>query len=76
MEFLIVTILLFISMLIYFRIADKYNIIDKPNHRSAHTQITLREEELFFLLLSLFFLYLILMNSYKTTGHLVWDYWQ
>ena len=26
----------------YFRIADKYNIIDKPNHRSAHTQITLR----------------------------------
>ncbi|WP_336690988.1 MULTISPECIES: MraY family glycosyltransferase [unclassified Chryseobacterium] len=42
MEFLIVTILLFISMLIYFRIADKYNIIDKPNHRSAHTQITLR----------------------------------
>ncbi|MDN4013560.1 glycosyltransferase family 4 protein [Chryseobacterium gambrini] len=42
MEFLIVTILLFISMLIYFKIADKYNIIDKPNHRSAHTQITLR----------------------------------
>ncbi|PVV59743.1 UDP-GlcNAc--UDP-phosphate GlcNAc-1-phosphate transferase, partial [Chryseobacterium sp. HMWF035] len=33
MEFSIVTILLFISMLIYFRIADKYNIIDKPNHR-------------------------------------------
>lgn len=29
-------------MLIYFKIADKYNIIDKPNHRSAHTQITLR----------------------------------
>lgn len=29
-------------MLVYFKIADKYNIIDKPNHRSAHTQITLR----------------------------------
>ncbi|MCT2564642.1 MraY family glycosyltransferase [Chryseobacterium herbae] len=42
MEFAIVIILLFISMLAYFRIADKYNIIDKPNHRSAHTQITLR----------------------------------
>ena len=28
--------------LIYFKIADKYNIIDKPNHRSSHTQITLR----------------------------------
>jgi hypothetical protein len=27
--------------LIYFKIADKYNIIDKPNSRSSHT-ITLR----------------------------------
>lgn len=42
MEFSIVTVILFISMLVYFKIADKYNIIDKPNHRSAHTQITLR----------------------------------
>jgi UDP-N-acetylmuramyl pentapeptide phosphotransferase/UDP-N-acetylglucosamine-1-phosphate transferase len=42
MDFLIVIIVLFISILIYFKIADKYNIIDKPNHRSAHTQITLR----------------------------------
>lgn len=29
-------------MLIYFRIADKYNIIDKPNLRSSHTAITIR----------------------------------
>ena len=28
--------------LLYFRIADKYNIIDKPNERSSHTRITLR----------------------------------
>lgn len=28
--------------LIYFKIADKYNIIDKPNSRSSHTSITLR----------------------------------
>lgn len=28
--------------LVFFKIADKYNIIDKPNHRSAHTEITLR----------------------------------
>ncbi|MBG6109849.1 UDP-N-acetylmuramyl pentapeptide phosphotransferase/UDP-N-acetylglucosamine-1-phosphate transferase [Flavobacterium sp. CG_23.5] len=28
--------------LIYFKIADKYNIIDKPNSRSSHTTITLR----------------------------------
>ena len=42
MEYIIITILLFVLELIYFRIADKYNIIDKPNHRSSHTQITLR----------------------------------
>lgn len=28
--------------LIYFKIADKYNIIDKPNSRSSHTAVTLR----------------------------------
>jgi UDP-N-acetylmuramyl pentapeptide phosphotransferase/UDP-N-acetylglucosamine-1-phosphate transferase len=28
--------------LIYFKIADRYNIIDKPNSRSSHTSITLR----------------------------------
>jgi UDP-N-acetylmuramyl pentapeptide phosphotransferase/UDP-N-acetylglucosamine-1-phosphate transferase len=29
-------------MLAYFRIADKYNIIDKPNERSSHTEVTIR----------------------------------
>jgi UDP-N-acetylmuramyl pentapeptide phosphotransferase/UDP-N-acetylglucosamine-1-phosphate transferase len=34
---------LFIGIeLIYFKIADYYNIIDKPNSRSSHTSITLR----------------------------------
>ena len=42
MEYITILIILFVLMLIYFRIANKYNIIDKPNHRSAHTEITLR----------------------------------
>ena len=33
---------LFGLIFVYFKIADKFNIIDKPNHRSAHTEITLR----------------------------------
>ena len=33
---------LFLSELLYFRIADHFNIIDKPNQRSSHTKITLR----------------------------------
>lgn len=43
-------------MLIYFKIADKYNIIDKPNHRSAHTEITLRGGGIIFPIAFLFFL--------------------
>jgi len=42
MTYFLTTIFLFIVIVIYFRIADKYNIIDKPNHRSSHTEITLR----------------------------------
>lgn len=38
----IIAIILFMVMLLYFRIADKFNIIDKPNQRSSHTQITMR----------------------------------
>lgn len=42
MYYLIVFILLFVAELLYFKIADKCNIIDKPNERSSHTSITLR----------------------------------
>ena len=42
MYYLIVLVLLFLAELFYFRIADKYNIIDKPNERSSHSRITLR----------------------------------
>lgn len=39
----IALLLLFIGIeLIYFKIADHYNIIDKPNSRSSHSSITLR----------------------------------
>jgi UDP-GlcNAc:undecaprenyl-phosphate GlcNAc-1-phosphate transferase len=34
--------ILFAFELIYFKIADKYNIIDHPNHRSSHTKVTIR----------------------------------
>ncbi|TRX34824.1 UDP-GlcNAc--UDP-phosphate GlcNAc-1-phosphate transferase [Flavobacterium sp. ZT3R18] len=39
----ITLLFLFIGIeLIYFKIADHYNIIDKPNSRSSHSSITLR----------------------------------
>lgn len=41
--FLLAYLILFIALeLIYFKIADRFNIIDKPNHRSSHTSITIR----------------------------------
>ncbi len=40
--YLIVSLLLILVELVYFRIADKYNIIDKPNERSSHSTIVLR----------------------------------
>lgn len=42
MYYLVILVLLFVAELFYFRIADKCNIIDKPNERSSHTRITLR----------------------------------
>jgi len=40
--YLIVLVLLFAAELFYFRIADRFNIIDKPNERSSHNYITIR----------------------------------
>ena len=37
-----VSIVLFAAMLVYFRIARHYNIIDKPNERSSHNYIAIR----------------------------------
>lgn len=42
MYYILILVLLFLAELFYFRIADKLNIIDKPNERSSHTRITLR----------------------------------
>jgi UDP-GlcNAc:undecaprenyl-phosphate GlcNAc-1-phosphate transferase len=35
-------IVLFISELFYFKIAHRYNIVDNPNHRSSHNNVTIR----------------------------------
>ena len=40
--FMIIAVILVVAELIYFKIADKCNIIDKPNERSSHSSIVLR----------------------------------
>ena len=42
MTYLIISVLLLLAELLYFRIADRFNIIDKPNKRSSHSSIVLR----------------------------------
>jgi UDP-N-acetylmuramyl pentapeptide phosphotransferase/UDP-N-acetylglucosamine-1-phosphate transferase len=42
MIYIALIVLLIGIELVYFKIADRYNIIDKPNSRSSHTSITLR----------------------------------
>lgn len=42
MYYVIILVLLFLAELFYFRVADKFNIIDKPNERSSHSRITWR----------------------------------
>jgi len=49
MIYAIFFVLLVLLELAYFRVADKFNIIDKPNLRSSHKSITLRGGGIIFL---------------------------
>lgn len=49
MIYAIIFVLLILFELAYFRVADRFNIIDKPNLRSSHTSITLRGGGIVFL---------------------------
>lgn len=46
----VIFVILFIVELLYFRIADRCNIIDRPNERSSHSTIVLRGGGIIFML--------------------------
>ena len=46
----IIAVILVVAELVYFKIADKCNIIDKPNERSSHSTIVLRGGGIIFLI--------------------------
>ena len=48
--YFLIFLLLLIAEVVYFRIADKCNIIDKPNERSSHSTIVLRGGGIIFML--------------------------
>lgn len=49
-KYCIIAVLLVIAELVYFKIADHFNIIDKPNERSSHTRLVIRGGGIIFLL--------------------------
>lgn len=69
-EYLLIFITLFILIQTYFAIADKYNIIDKPNHRSAHSQITLRGGGIIFPIAFIIFC----IFNYKQAIEMYWSF--
>ncbi len=42
LAFTIIAVLLLVAELVYFRIADRFNIVDRPNERSSHSKVVLR----------------------------------
>lgn len=48
--YFLIFVLLLLAELVYFRFADKCNIIDKPNQRSSHSTIVLRGGGIIFLI--------------------------
>ena len=64
----IIAVLLLAAELVYFRIADKCNIIDKPNERSSHKSIVLRGGGIIYV----FGYGCMLHSSALSTGHSCW----
>ncbi|MES2268143.1 MAG: glycosyltransferase family 4 protein [Bacteroidota bacterium] len=56
MIYLLLFVIFFGAMLLYFKVADKYNIIDHPNERSSHSAITIRGGGVIFILAALILL--------------------
>ena len=48
--YIIIFILLLIAELVYFRVAEKCNIVDRPNERSSHSAVVLRGGGVIFLI--------------------------
>ncbi len=65
MIYLLIIAVLFAAELVYFRIADRFNIIDKPNERSSHTRVTLRGGGVIYWVAALLYL---LFNPSDTAG--------
>lgn len=68
--YIIIAVLLLAAELLYFKIADKCNIIDKPNERSSHTTIVLRGGGIIFTLSMIAWAVLMLVRGWDIVPYL------
>ena len=54
MTYLIILLLNIVSLILYYRIATRFEIIDQPNERSSHDYVTVRGAGIIFLITGLF----------------------
>ncbi len=66
----IIAIVLLVAELVYFRIADKCNIIDKPNERSSHSTVVLRGGGVIFTIAMIAWTVLMLVQGNDITPYL------
>lgn len=59
----IIAVILLVAELVYFKIADHFNIIDKPNERSSHSTIVLRGGGIIFSLSMIVWAILIMVQG-------------
>ena len=59
---LIVLCILIVASFVYLKLANKFNIVDKPNERSSHTKVTIRGGGIIFPIAILLFFF---MNDFQ-----------
>ena len=69
-SYLIIAVILLVAELIYFRIADHYNIVDKPNERSSHSRIVLRGGGVIFTLSMVAWAIMMLVQGSAITSYI------
>lgn len=63
MFYFLITIFLLFCLLVYFSVAKKFKIIDKPNERSSHSKITIRGGGIIYPISLICFLIILLIND-------------
>ncbi|KFF18266.1 MraY family glycosyltransferase [Flavobacterium hydatis] len=64
MEYALLGIFLIMIALLYFKVANRFNIIDKPNQRSSHAEVTLRGGGIIFWFSALIYFLQHFQNNY------------